>query len=424
MAKNVQEAERAVIAVLLTDEEYMEQILNECRAEMFADAGCRQIFLIAEKLSAAGTPVDLTTVHTQCEREFTPELISISQTYNVPSNIDSYILTVKEAWQFRKAGQKLRECLEKAQGHDPECYEAIATLQDDLFEGSAEEQPVAGFCEKALETIGKKQTGLTTGFKSLDLLLGGGLLPGRLMVMGARPGMGKSALALEMAVTAARNGAAVLYITLEMTALELTQRALCMLAGVCPAKAEEKEAMEKLNAAGREMNGLRLYMRDAGDSSLAAVLGACRRVRAREGRLDLVVIDYVGLMRTERTKTSTRQQEIAEISRGLKRYAIKAQTCILLLSQLNRESDARDDHIPRLSDLRESGDLEQDADIVLFPLRPVLYGEEDIAAEDAFLYIAKNRSGSPGRVEMTWHGPTCTFTERETGKAKKTGERR
>lgn len=412
--KNVQEAERAAMAVLLTAEEYTEQILGECRAEMFLDAGCRQIFLIAEKLNAAQKPVDLSTVHAECEREFTPELITISQTFNVPSNIDSYLNTVKEAWQFRKTGERLRACLEKAQKHDSECYEDITALQDALFEAGGEEKRAADFCENALGAIGQKETGLTTGFAALDRLLGGGLLPGRLMVMGARPGMGKSALALNMALTAAKNGAAVLYVTLEMTGAELTRRALFILAGISEKEAAEEQGMEKIREAGKALGNMRVYLRDAGDSSLASVLGACRRVRAKEGRLDLVVIDYVGLMRTEKTKTSTRQQEIAEISRGLKRFSIRTGTCVLLLSQLNRESDARDDHIPRLSDLRESGDLEQDADVVLFPLRPVLYGEEDVPAEDAYLYVAKNRSGSPGRVELTWHGPVFTFTERQS----------
>lgn len=415
MAKNVKEAERAIISVLLQNGEYAEQILNECRAEMFADPDCRQIFLTAQKLAAQGMHADLSSVYANSEQGFAPKLVEISQTYSIPSNVDTYIATVREAFAFRTAGMQLKQCLDKAQQHDMSCFDDISRLQDVLlYEGNEDECPVARLCADVIDSFGETAKGCTTGFSSLDATLGGGLLSGRLIVMGGRPGMGKSAMALNMAVKAAQKGAVVLYVTLEMTSAELTKRTLYMLSGISEAEVIKtgEPALEKIRKAGESLAQLKLYYWDKGDSSLSSIEGACRRVRAKEERLDLLVIDYVGLMRTEHTKTSTRQQEIAEISRGLKRLAIRMPACVLLLSQLNREADSRVDHIPRLSDLRESGDLEQDADVVLFPVRPFLYEGSGKTDEEASLYVAKNRSGGLGRVDMKWHGPTFTFKEK------------
>lgn len=419
MAYNTQEAERAIMAVLLTDSAYTEQILNECCPEMFSDPDCRRIFLLAQTLDAEKTRIDLTTVHARSETGFAPRLVEISQTFSLPANLPDYINTVRDAWRYRVTGARLRECLDKAQKHDENCFADIEELRETVTEtGREEERPVSALCEEAAGRFFDRERGISTGFEKLDAVLGGGLIPGRLMVLGGRPGMGKSALALNIALQAAEKGAAVLYISLEMTVAELTKRALCIYSGVDPyLQCEETEqAREKVVRAGKKLSGLRLYLRDGGDSSLGSVQGACRRVRAKEGRLDLAVIDYVGLMRTERTKTSTRQQEIAEISHGLKRLAVRMPTCVMLLSQLNREADGRENSAPRLSDLRECGDLEQDADTVLFPVRPYLYDGTPAAADNAQLYVAKNRSGRPGRIEMTWHGGTYTFWERaQTG---------
>ena len=414
MAMNIREAERAVIAALLGDNECKEQVLGECRAEMFTDPDCRRIYQIAQQLSAEEMKVDLTTVFARTEQAFGPQLVEVSRAFYIPSNLPDYITQIKEAWQFRHTSASLRECLDKAQKHDPDCYTDIDRLQESLLgAGHEEEASAAALCPGVLDTIGEKEKGITTGFVSLDTMLGGGLLAGRLMVLGGRPGMGKSALALNMALHAAVSGAVVLYVTLEMTARELMRRALYMLSGVSEQAVLSKgeQAMEKIRAAGETLMKQHFYIRDRGDSSLTSLMSACRRVHAAEGRLDLLVIDYVGLMRTERTKTSTRQQEIAEISRGLKRLAVRMPTCVLLLSQLNREADNRTDHVPRLSDLRESGDLEQDADTVLFPVR--LFAVDETVREDreAKLYVAKNRSGSPGRVDLAWNGPTYTFRE-------------
>lgn len=414
MAGNVQEAERAVIAVLLQDNECKEQILSECSAEMFLDPDCRRIFLTAQKLADRQLRIDLTTIYANSEQSFAPKLVEISQTFCVPSNISSYIAAVKEAYSFRRTGSRLKECLEKAQKHDASCFEDISRLQESLFEtGTEDEVQASGLFPETFDAIGKKESGYTTGFASLDETIGGGLVSGRLIVMGGRPGMGKSTLALNMALRAAEKGAVVLYVTLKMTAKELMKRALYMLSGVSEAEAvkQGEGAMAKIRQAGEKLSGLKLYVWDKGDSSLGSISGACRRVGIKEGRRDLLVIDYVGFMRTEHTKTSTRQQEIAEISRGLKRLAIHMPTCVMLLSQLNREADMRIDHIPRLSDLRESGDLEQDAEVVLFPVRPFLYEGGAKTDEQAQVYVAKNRSGSLGRVDMKWNGPTFTFRE-------------
>ena len=421
MAMNIRETERALISVLLADACYQEQILNECHPEMFTDADCKRILLIAQRMMAASMPIDLATLSAQCETAFAPKLVEISQTHQVPSFTEQYITVIKKAWRFRTLQQRLRECEEKALKHDESCLADIEEMREVYLDmGQEEEKHISSVCKEAADSFFEKEQGVSSGFAYLDTILGGGLIPGRLMVLGGRPGMGKSALALNMAVKAAGKGAVVLYISLEMTVKELTKRALGMLSGVDPyqAQQEKEKAMERIEEAGKTLAPRKLYFRDGGDSSLSSVLGAARRVRAKEGRLDLIVIDYVGLMRTERTKTSTRQQEIAEISRGLKRFAVRMPTCILLLSQLNREADNR---IPHLSDLRESGDLEQDADVVLFPVRGCSQEGAAPTDESASLYIAKNRTGKPGKIELQWLGGTYTFREkdipREKGKA-------
>lgn len=414
MPKNVQEAERAIMALLLSDPEYTEEILGACRPEMFADPDCRQILLTAQELNKREQPVDLVTVHANSEREFSPRLVEISNAYFVPANLCRYIEEVKEAWEFRTLGAGLQAALEKARAHDESCYGDIDRLRETVTPTDTGLRRAGDICPetlKELSNLGEGPQALSTGFPALDERIGG-LAPGRLLVIGGRPGMGKSALALDIALEAAKREAVVLYITLEMTHMELAKRALYYLSGIGEdtVKEQGEKAMEKLRRAGERLCACRLIIRDRGDCSLAGVESASRTVKAAEGRLDLVVIDYVGLMRTERTRTSTRQQEIAEISRGLKRLAVRMPTCVLLLSQLNREADTRIGQIPRLSGLRECGDLEQDADVVLFPVREMV-AAPGACASNARLYVAKNRSGSPAAIDMDWSGPTYTFRE-------------
>ena len=417
MQFNTQEAEKAVIAVLLYHEEHTDGILTACRAEMFTDPDCRKAFEIAQKLSAEGKKPDITAVAAATDAETGARLVAMTTAvFYVPANIDTYIRSVREAWQYRRAASGLRDCLDKAQKHENGCFDEICRLPETVLGGGeGEETKLGDSSEEAMAALKMQQTGITTGFTALDASIGGGIVPGRLTVIGGRPGMGKSALALNMAINAARAGAVVLYISFEMTTLEVCIRALTSMSSVTADayRSGDKEAVEKMLAAAKELSSLRIVIRDAGESTFAAVAGACRRIRAQEGRLDLVVIDYVGLMRTEKSRTSTRQQEIAEICHGLKRLAVEMPTSVLLLSQLNREPDNRTGHVPRLSELRESGDLEQDADVVLFPVRNP-DAEPDANLEvPASLYVAKNRSGDIGAIRVRWKGCLYTFREDE-----------
>lgn len=261
-----------------------------------------------------------------------------------------------------------------------------------------------------IETGGESGRGIPTGLPTLDQMLYG-LRPAKLLVLGARPSMGKTALIGNIMATVARNGHAGLIFSLEMTKLELLERLLCAEAKIDGEKLrtgsfDDTDQYEFSAAAAR----MRQWPLLIDDSSLGiAEICAKIRVYVRRKNVRVVVIDYLQLMEPE-DKSEIREQQISGMSRKLKLLGKELGICILLISQLNRGVEGREDKRPRLSDLRESGAIEQDADVVMFIHRPEQYDPEDRPGE-ADLIIAKNRAGKIGTIQLEWKKTLCRFVE-------------
>jgi len=262
-----------------------------------------------------------------------------------------------------------------------------------------------------LESRGSEVIGLSTGFRDLDRKLGG-LHPANLLIIAARPAMGKSSLATAIATNVAVAGGTVALFSLEMSKEEIVQRLLSAVGRVDSMKLRTGQlgnSWQKVTSAAGKLYKAPIFIDDSPIVSVTDIRAKCRRLK-RQHSLALVVVDYLQLM--QGTARENRQQEIAEISRNLKNLARELAVPIVAVSQLNRSLESREDKRPRLADLRESGSLEQDADVVMFVYRHEYYHQDDIATKGkAEIIISKHRAGSTGTVEMTFMAEFTTFAD-------------
>ncbi|AOZ10365.1 replicative DNA helicase [Cupriavidus malaysiensis] len=257
---------------------------------------------------------------------------------------------------------------------------------------------------------------LATGFRALDTKLGGGLRAGELVIVAGRPAMGKTAFALNVACHAAR-GHSVLVLSLEMPKAQLHQRNLAMLAEVPLPRLRQPEQLgdedwRRLAAARSRVAELGLFLDDQPALSLADVRAKARMVRRRHG-LDLLVIDYLGLM--SGGASENRSQEVGSYSRGLKALAKELGIPVIALAQLNRSLESRANKRPLMGDLRDSGELEQDADIILLLYRDEVYHPESPARGMCEVLVEKQRQGETGSVPLAYHGETTRFLDAPAG---------
>lgn len=255
--------------------------------------------------------------------------------------------------------------------------------------------------------------GVSTGFPSIDKSLLG-LQPGQLVLIAARPGMGKTALALNWAVAAAKQtNMAVAVFSYEMMYAELSMRLLASEACVDGRKLKTKEFNEmdlrSISNAVHKLSNLKLYINDSGATTLLDIRSYCRKLKAEQG-LAMIIVDYLQIMPMH-VKKQNREQEIAELSRGFKMLANELGVPVVALSQLNRTAASRTDRRPQLQDLRESGSLEQDANIVCLIHREDYYDPDTPKKGIAEVIIAKNRNGEPGTIELSWIGSQTKFAD-------------
>lgn len=256
-----------------------------------------------------------------------------------------------------------------------------------------------------------KLTGLSTGFTALDWLYTLGLQKGNLIILGARPGMGKTSMALNIIthVLLKENGS-VAFFSLEMTALEVGNRMIVSHSKTALTQTVkgtiDQSGYQKCADSARKLFNTHLYIDDSGEATMADIRRKCRRLKADKG-LDLVVIDHLQLLRATK-KTDSRYYEISEISRALKAMAKELDVPVLCLSQLSRGVESRKDHKPLLCDLRESGTIEQDADVVLLLHRESYY-DKSVSPHEGELIIAKNRNGNTGSVKLIWQPEYVRF---------------
>lgn len=261
-------------------------------------------------------------------------------------------------------------------------------------------------------------SGIKVGFPMLDKMTNG-FKPGELIIIAARPGIGKTTLAVNFAINAAlKYKKSVAMFDLEMSSLQVAQRFICSTGRIpmdyVKAGTKDNTAWATLFETKKILEDSNIYIDDTTTITPAEILSKCRRLKAQYG-LDMVIIDYLQLMKSERqTKDGSRQQEVADLTRSIKLAARELGVPILLLSQLNRESEKRADKTPMLSDLRESGSIEQDADIVMFIADIATESANQDSADDALDYtlvIAKHRNGMRGNIPLKWKSEYTQFYE-------------
>jgi replicative DNA helicase len=415
------EAEESVLGAVLLSDVAANEVMDKLIPDDFYVPAHQSIFEAILTLYNTNQPLDAVTVSEELRRRSALDKIGgigyltrLLDVVPTASNIEYYANIVEE--------HGLRRSLIKAGG----AVTDLAFRTEDEIAGVIDraEQQVLGVAEKrasqdmlevgplfqeviehieTLEANGSDITGLATGFRDLDKMLAG-LQPANLVVIAARPSMGKSALTLNIATNAAVLGKVIALFSLEMAKEEVVQRILCSVGRVDSGKLRSGQLgaqnWDRVVAAAGRMYKAPIFIDDSSVVTVTDIRAKCRRLQRSRG-LDLVVVDYLQLM--SGSTRENRQQEIAEISRGLKNLASELRVPIIAVSQLNRSVEQREDRRPRLSDLRESGALEQDSDVVMFIYRHEYYHPDDLDKKGmAEVIIAKHRAGATGSVDMTF----------------------
>ncbi|HKA22848.1 MAG TPA: replicative DNA helicase [Blastocatellia bacterium] len=415
------EAERSILGAILLDNAVCNQAIELVRREDFFLDSHRRIFDKMVSLTERLMPIDLITLSDELRRAGEFEQIG-GATYiaslidGVPrtDTIEPYAKLVKQKSMLRKLISASQQIVSLAFEEEDEADVIIDQAEHLIFQ-IAEDRVRQGFqyigdvAHRRLEQIeqmaGRPEmiTGVPTGFTDFDRMTSG-LQRQELVVIAARPSMGKTALALNMAQYAAKNANVVGIFSLEMSAEQLVSRLLCSEARVDAHRLRtgylNREEWARLADALRRLCETKVYIDDSAAVSVMEMRAKCRRLKAEHG-LDLLIIDYLQLM-AGRGRIESRQQEVSQISRDLKGLAKELDIPVVALSQLSRAPEQRSEHKPQLSDLRESGAIEQDSDLVCFIYREEVYNPTDENQGTAELIIGKQRNGPTGIVQLAF----------------------
>jgi len=430
------EAEQSVLGCVLIDQSAAINILSEVKDRDFYVEAHKIIFDSMYEVYRKNTPVDFVTIIDELERRNMLESVGgveyiTTLTNFVPSasNYSHYVDIVKRTSILRRLIDAANKITEFAY-ESPTREEAISFSEKLIFDISqTQDKSSLSHIKEAITQVmdkfeviqkdGGGTKGIPTGFHGLDKIMNG-LQRSDLILLAARPGFGKTSFAMNIVNnTAIMAGAKAAIFSLEMPKVQLAQRSLCSVAYVSMERALKgdlnTEEWQALWAANEKLSKANIYVDDSSLNTPVDILSKCRRLKAEHG-LDVVMIDYLQLMNAGGKNKDNRQQEISEISRSLKILARELDVPVIVLSQLSRAVEQRKDHRPVLSDLRESGAIEQDADIVMFIHRPDMYNDMPEEVERAAgggvmveLVIAKHRNGSLGSVPLKWVGETTTF---------------
>ena len=415
---------------MLTDKDAISAALEVLKAEDFYREDNKLIFEAILNLYNHAQPVDIITLKTELQSMKQLEAVGgleyIAQLPDkVPTtaNVEQYIKIVEEKSALRALIKTANDLINLGYDQTQEVEDILDTAEKRIFDviknrnqkgySAIKDILVDSFTE--LEKLyNQKQhiTGTPTGFADLDYITAG-LHPSDLVIVAARPAMGKSAFALNIATNAAvRANVPVAIFSLEMSKEQMTNRILCSEAMVDSNKVRtgkiEDDDWSKLAEASGSLSQAQIFIDDTPGISAMEIRAKCRKLSLEKG-LGLVVIDYIQLVQGSNKKNGSREQEISEISRSLKILAKEIGAPVIALSQLSRSVEQRPDHRPMLSDLRESGAIEQDADIVMFLYRDDYYNEDSEKKNIAEVILAKHRAGSTGTVELAWLGSYTKF---------------
>ena len=421
------EAERAVLGSLLLVNEHINQVIDSLSVDEFYSRGHQVVYRAILDLYNRGEAVDFLTLRDELRRKDQLEaaggiayLSGLTDVVPAAANVQHYTRIVRETAALRALIQASTEILSSAYGEAERADQLLDQAESRIFE-IAERRltsdliPLKDVVKRAMEHIesiherGSRITGLATGFYELDELTAG-LQPAEFIVLAARPAIGKTTFALNVAErVAVTDGKAVALFSLEMSTQQLAQNLLCLHRRLDAQRLRKgmlsNEERSELRLAAEVLYQAPVFLNDSPTLSALSLRAKARRLK-RQHDIQLVIVDYLQLM--EPPPAESRQQQVAEISRSLKGLARELGVPVLAVSQLNRAPEAREDHRPRLADLRESGAIEQDADVVLLLHRDDAYDPNDHPGV-AEIEIAKQRNGPTGIVRLTFRRECLRF---------------
>lgn len=422
------EAEQSVLGAALLDSGCVSQLVSLVRSEYFYREQHRRIFDVIAQKFTMGETIDIVTVLEACIREeiFSSAeetkvyLTQLAQLVPSVANIEAYARIIQEKYYLRSLIVSSKEIAEAAEAPQASANELLELAEQRIYDirQGRDAGTLVPVARVVLETFDHLQKlsgenradylGISSGYGDLDRMITG-LNKSDLILLAARPGMGKTAFALNIAANVAlRSKRTVAIFSLEMSREQLMNRLFSSEGAIDSRRLLTGELSTedwgKVAEMSPRFSEAPLFMDDTAGITVAEIKAKLRRVRD----LGLVVIDYLQLMSTGR-RTDNRVQEVSEMTRSLKVMAKELNVPVITLSQLSRGTEGRSDHRPMLADLRESGSIEQDADIVLFLYREAYYEHDKDDQSEAECIIAKNRHGETGSVPLRWDGNYTRF---------------
>ena len=440
MARSIpsnQEAEQSLLSSMFLSKFALDRATDALSPEDFYFDNNRVIFNVLQNLNNKNVPIDMTSIITELknsdklnEAGGIPYISEVLNSEAVATNADYYIKKVSDAALLRRLIKVSEEIGTLGYESMDDVDEALDEAEKKIL-GVVKNKQSSEFrdfkdilydAQKNLEQLSQSKgeiTGIASGFVDIDRLTAG-FHENQLIIVAARPAMGKTVFALNVGVNAALAGKSVAIFNLEMDAVQLANRILSSVGQI-----EGKKFMNgnfnnddwtRLNEAISQLQDAKIFINDMTESTIGAIRSKCRRLASSEAGLDLVIIDYLQLISGGKNYGTNRQQEVSDISRALKLLALELHIPIIALAQLSRSVEQREDKRPVMSDLRESGSIEQDADIVSFLYRDSYYKKgasgEGKASISEFI-VGKHRNGRTDTVNLIFKGDTCSFLNYE-----------
>ncbi len=427
-----EDAEKSVLGSVMIDRQALLEVMEILAPQDFYSEIHATIFEAVCDLNRRSVPVDSITVKDELQKQSRLGMVggpayiaSLSADIPSTSNAVSYAEIIREKAVLRQLIKTSADIIDESYAATEDADAVLDRAEQEIFNISRASQkreyvPLKDVLWSNVDRIDKmaanagRLTGLTTGFMDLDMRMSG-MQKSDLIIVAARPSMGKTAFALNIARNAAiRANASVMVFSLEMSKEQLGERLLSIESSIELSTLRTGQLSDldwqDLSIALDTLSKARIQIDDTPGISIAEMKNKCRRLRSSEG-LDLIVVDYLQLMSIQGYREG-RQQEVSAISRMLKQLAREMDCPVIVLSQLSRAPEQRQDHRPQLSDLRESGSIEQDADVVMFLYRDEYYHPEDTEKPNTCeIIISKQRNGPTGSVDLAWLGKYTKFAD-------------
>jgi len=423
------EAEQSVIGSMIIDKNAIAKVLEGLDEEDFYRDGHKVIYKTILEMFRNDIAIDLLTLLEYLKSTDMLEraggvtyITELSSSVPTTANLSAYIKIVSDKSTLRKLIKASTTIIEESYNNQSQVENVIDVAEKKIFNiaekrTSKDFEPLSDVLERGFAQIEKlfnnkgETTGVSSGFTDLDAKTSG-FQSGDMILIAARPSMGKTTFALNIAEHAAlRDHRSVVIFSLEMSKEQLAYKLLCSEANVDMLKLRtgtlEDKDWENIAMAAGPLSKAKIYIDDSAGVTVMEMRSKCRRLKMEYG-IDLIVIDYLQLM-SGGSSSDNRQQEVSEISRSIKALAKEMECPVIALSQLSRAPEQRADHRPMLSDLRESGSIEQDADIVMFLYRDEYYNKETEDKNIGECIIAKQRNGPVGTAKLAWLGQYSKF---------------